>query len=380
MPSVGHPVSKPSHPGQALLWTVAILVSIGFLALYASSALKGHELTGNHLFFINKQLVALVCGMVIIIVFQWIPFHWIEKLPLPLMIFSLISLSLVFVPEAYVSVGGASRWLSLGPLRLQPAEPAKIALVMFLAKNMSRPGFRINTFRSGILPNLLALSLFCMLLMQQPDFGTAVLLVTVTLLMMFVSGTSLKFNLSAVLGGAALVILALLAAPYRMRRITSFMDPWSDFQAGGFQIIQSYLGFQNGGLTGAGLGESRQKLFFLPEAHTDFIFSVIGEEMGLAGSLLICLLFWNIVRLGLKISLHQPDPFKKLLAFGLTAMTGIQTAFNLGVVTGILPTKGIPLPLISNGLSSFIVYFLVIAILARLGQEVPLEARHAHKP
>ena len=375
MPEDTSALSQPArgNPGEAVLWTAGLLILIGFLALYTASALKAHELTGDHSFFLKKQAAALGCGLTLMFLFRWIPFSWIERLPLPLTIFSLLTLSLILIPHAYKEVGGALRWLNLGPVSFQPSEPAKLALVLFLAKNISRPSFKIKSLIGGSGSCLILPGLFCALLMVQPDFGTAVLLMLTCFIMMFIAGSSLKFNLASFALLSLLIAAALVSAPYRLRRITSFLDPWSDFKAGGFQIIQSYLGFQNGGLTGTGLGESRQKLFFLPEAHTDFIFSVIGEEMGFLGSALICLLFWNLLRLGIKIARMHTDPFKKNLALGITTLTGLQTIFNLGVVTGILPTKGIPLPLISNGLSSFVTYLFMLALLARLGQEVPIE-------
>lgn len=365
--------TEAPHPGIAVFWTAALLTLMGFLALYAASALKADELTGNHLFFFQRQLLTLAGSLVFFLAIQKIPFSWIEKFPLPLTIFSFITLAFILIPDAYKEAGGAARWIRLGPISFQPAEPAKLAIIMILAKNISRPNFNIKKLLSGPMSCLAIPAAFSFLLMLQPDFGTAVLLISLTFIMMIIAGSSVRFNLISIGILATLAFLALLSAPYRLRRIQSFLDPWSDFKAGGFQIIQSYLGFQNGGIAGVGLGESRQKLFFLPEAHTDFIFTVIGEEMGLLGSLFVCFLFFNLIRLGIKITLMHNDPFKKFLSLGITVMTGLQSLFNLCVVTGLLPTKGIPLPLISNGLTSFLVYLVMIALLIRLGREVPVE-------
>ena len=364
------PTPKPIYH-LYLIATAAILISIGLISLYAASAMKGAELYENSFYFMEKQLFAIGIGIGLILMFKWISFKFIEHLPLPLLIISLFLLSLILIPDAYKSVGGAARWINLGFISFQPSELAKLGLIFFLAKNLSREKNDAKNFTRGILPNLLVLIFFSFLLMLQPDFGTTILLVSITFLMIYVCGASYRFITASAISTISLGILGIMSAPYRWKRLTSFIDPWNDFKEGGFQIIQSYLGFQNGGALGAGLGESRQKLFFLPEAHTDFILSVIGEEMGLIGSLLICILYWNMVRLGFKIASIHTDHFKKLLAFGLTSLIALQSVFNIGVVTGILPTKGIPLPFISSGLSSLLIFFTVIAVLARLGQEVP---------
>ncbi|NRA43551.1 MAG: putative lipid II flippase FtsW [Oligoflexales bacterium] len=354
-----------------LIATAAVLVSIGLLSLYAASAMKGAELYNNSFYFMEKQLLAIAGGTCLILLFKWVSFKFIEHLALPLLIVSLLLLSLILIPQLYKTVGGAARWINFGFASFQPSELAKLGLIFFLAKNLSREKSDVTKFVRGILPNLLILMAFVVFLMLQPDFGTTVLLISLTFLMIYVSGASHGFILASTIATLSFGIVGIMSAPYRWKRLTSFIDPWNDFKEGGFQIIQSYLGFQNGGAFGAGLGESRQKLFFLPEAHTDFILSVIGEEMGLVGTLLICTLYWNMVRLGFRIASAHTDHFKKLLAFGLTSLIALQSVFNIGVVTGILPTKGIPLPFISSGLSSLLIFFTVIAVLARLGQEVP---------
>ncbi|MFK7823786.1 MAG: putative lipid II flippase FtsW [Oligoflexales bacterium] len=366
---------KANHH-RYLLATTAILIAIGLLSLYAASAMKGAELYENSFYFMEKQLFAIGIGIGLILWFKFISFKFIEHLALPLLVMSILLLSLILIPGVYKSVGGAARWINLGFASFQPSELAKFGLIFFLAKNLSREKNDVTNFRRGILPNLLVLMLFVIFLMLQPDFGTTVLLVSITFLMIYICGASYHFIIASAISTISLGILGIMSAPYRWKRLTSFIDPWNDFKEGGFQIIQSYLGFQNGGALGAGLGESRQKLFFLPEAHTDFILSVIGEEMGLLGSLLICTLYWNMIRIGFRIASIHTDHFKKLLAFGLTSLIALQSVFNIGVVTGILPTKGIPLPFISSGLSSLLIFFTVIAVLARLGQEVPnIDAR-----
>lgn len=360
-----HPISK------SIIWATFLLISLGILCLYATSALKGAEQLNSSFFFVKKQIITALVSCSLIIALQFFSYRSINHLTLPLLFSSLFFLSLIYLPGVFHKVGGASRWIRVFSVTFQPSELAKISLIFFLAKNLSRPKNDISNFRSGVLPNLIVVTIFVTLLLKQPDFGTAALLVLVFYSMLFLAGASLKLLAYSATTALCLAAIAIFSTPYRFKRVLSFLDPWQELQNGGFQIIQSYLGFQNGGVWGAGLGESRQKLFFLPEAHTDFIFSVIGEELGLIGSSLICLLFFFIVSLGLIVTYHQKNNFHKYLAFGITILIAGQSFFNLGVVMGILPTKGIPLPFISSGSSSLLVFSFAIGILAKLGQEVP---------
>lgn len=351
---------------NAIISCAATLTGLGLLAIYASSSMKGAQQLGNSLVFFRKQALVAFAGFGLIWLLQRIPWVWIEKITLAAYAFSLCTLGLIFVPGMYLVGGGAARWLHLGGLTFQPAELAKLSLILFLAKNLGRPGCHLTKFWSGVFPNLVAFGLFAICLMKQPDFGSTVLLGSLTFVLLFVAGLPGKYLLG--MGGTALagMIVAVLAAPYRMARLLSFLDPWAEVRGGGFQIIQSYVAFKNGGLLGTGLGESKQKLFFLPEAHTDFILSVIGEELGLVGILLMTCLFCYMCLLGIKVALSQTSRYKSLLAVGCTAMIGGQSALNMGVVMGLLPTKGMPLPFVSNGASSLLVFLVVTGILARL--------------
>jgi cell division protein FtsW len=277
----------------------------------------------------------------------------------------------------YSKVGGASRWLNLPIIGGQPSELAKLALVLFLARNLSRPKSDVESFTKGILPNLAVFALIAGLLLVQKDLGTPVLLFAVTFFMLLVAGVGRRFVTLAL--GLALtgVAGAVIVEPYRVARIMSFLDPWAAIKGSGFQIIQSFLAFRNGGLLGAGLGESRQKLFFLPEAHTDFILAVIGEEMGLLGVLLVVALFAYLTIVGYRITAQQTEPYRKFLGFGLTTVMALQAAVNMGVAMGLLPTKGIPLPFVSSGNSSLLAYLTLTALLARLAKDTTPEASDA---
>lgn len=352
--------------GKLLFSTTLLLVMTGLVMVYAASALKGEQQFNDAFMFIRKQAAVALAGLVLMAGVSKVPMRWIERMAVPLFLLAMSLLALIFVPGVYKTTGGAARWISLGGIRFQTSEVAKLALVFFLAKNLSRKDFNIDSWRAGILPNLAVFGCFAFLMMMQPDFGSTALMATVLFSMLFVSGLSWRY-----IGGGLLLALtgfvaAVVAAPYRLVRLTSFLDPWGSIQRGGFQIIQSFLAFQNGGLLGLGLGESRQKLFFLPEAHTDFILAVLAEELGFLGVTFLCLTFAYYCFLGFRISFLQAKPFPRYLAFGLTTMIGVQGVINMGVAMGLLPTKGIPLPFISSGASSLLMSLVSTAILLRL--------------
>lgn len=361
---------------KILFGATFLLTSIGCLAIYAASAIKGVELYQNPFFFVQKQVMVAALGFAVFIILQFIPLRWLRHLTLPLLGFTLLLLGLIVVPNVYQKVGGAYRWISLGPINMQPAELAKLAFIFFLARNLGRKGSERKHFTSIVIPNFIILFMFVGLLMLQPDFGSAALLFIVSIIMIYVAGAPMRFILYPLIVLSIGAIAAIIHSPYRYQRLVSFLDPWANVQRGGFQIIQSYLGFANGGLLGVGLGESRQKLFFLPEAHTDFIFSVIGEELGLVGVSFICCLLLFIFFLGFFIALQQKEAFFRFLCFGLTFILSLQAILNLAVVLGLLPTKGLTLPFISSGASSLLVSLFMIGIISRLGQEVRLNPKH----
>ena len=280
--------------------------------------------------------------MGIYIAIQRIDLKFIEKLTLPIIALSIILALGPLIPGIQHKVNGASRWIKFGPLTFQPAELCKLALILFLAKNLSRPGMNMLKLKSGIASNLSLFLIYALLLMLQPDFGSTVLLASVTFLMMFVAGLNRNYIIGAAVTGVFAVIAAILHAPYRLARLTSFLDPWKAVKEGGFQIIQSYIAFYNGNIFGTGLGNSKQKLFFLPEAHTDFILSVVGEELGLIGVSFVILCYLYLIKSGFEIAKSTSDCYKKYLAFGITTLISVQTSINMGVAMGLFPTKGMP--------------------------------------
>lgn len=360
------PIARGRFYRNALIFTVLILVGLGLLVIYTSSSIPAEVRFKDSLYFVRKQAMFGCLGFLAILALQWVPFRLIERIALPFIALTILLLTITLVPGLQHKANGAARWIDLGFFTFQPAEFGKLAWILFLAKSLSRSSSRIDKDAKAIAPNILLLGILSTLLMLQPDFGSTVVYCSMGFIMLFVAGLPIRYIVTAGalgLGGAA---AAIIHAPYRLKRITSFLDPWETIQTGGFQIVQSYLGFHNGGLLGAGFGESRQKLFFLPEAHTDFILSVIGEEAGLIGVFLVLACFAYIAWLGMKITGLQTETFKKFLALGLSALISIQAIVNMGVAMGLLPTKGMPLPFVSFGSSSLLSFLLMIGILAKL--------------
>jgi len=360
--------TSTSQIESGLILAAFMLVALGLIAIYAASAMKGLQSSDDPFLFVKKQALVAVAGFSMIFLAKKSNPHLIKKIPLPLLLVSFILLALILVPGAYSKVGGASRWLNLPFFRIQPAEIAKLAIVLFLAKSLSRVSSRLDDMKS-VLPNIAVVGLFALLLMLQPDFGSTFLIIVIMFGMLIVAGLPKILIFLSMISVAFFGASAVILAPYRMKRILAFLDPWSQIKQGGFQIIQSYLAFQNGGLWGTGLGESKQKLFFLPEAHTDFILSVIGEELGFFGVLLVICLFFYISWLGFRIARNQDNPFFKHTAFGLSLLLSFQSLFNICVVMGLLPTKGIPLPFVSNGASSLFTFLLLIALLVSINRD-----------
>jgi len=317
-----------NHSSHGLLVASFLLTTIGLVMVYAASAMKGLQQFSDAFLFIRKQALVAGAGFIMNWCIGQMRERQLRLLTLPLLALATGLLAMIFVPGVYKMGGGASRWMSLAGIRFQPSELAKLALVFFLAKNLARDRFSIDSFRRGIFPNLLVFGMLATLMMMQPDFGSTVLMGLVLVSMLFVAGLNTKY-IAACAGAALLLVAAAVAvAPYRLARLTSFLDPWSEMQRGGFQIIQSYLAFQNGGFAGVGLGESKQKLFFLPEAHTDFILAVIAEELGFLGVSLVVSLFAMFLFCGVRIAMNQKTHYRRNLAFGLTFLIGIQAAIN----------------------------------------------------
>jgi len=351
-----------------LFFTVAALLAVGIIMVLSTSYLYAQERFSDGAYFFRKQLTAVGIGLVGLFVAALLSPQTYRRLAYPLLALTLALLILILIPGIGLSRGGARRWLPLGNFVFQPGELAKLSLVLYLAHSVAKKGERIRTFTIGVLPHLIIGGIFLGLILLEPDLGTALILGLVLFLMLFVAGAKFSHLLLTGLAALPVLILFVIGADYRLRRLIAFLDPWKDASNSGFQIIQSYIAFGSGQFWGLGLGQSRQKLFYLPEAHTDFIFSVIGEELGLLGALIVLALFGFIILRGLRLALRIDEPFGQYLAFGLTSLLGLQALIHMGVVMGLMPTKGLVLPFISYGGSAMVMNLTEAGILLSLSR------------
>jgi len=349
-----------------LLFPVLFLVGIGIVMVYSASSAIAMKKFGSDYYFLKKQAVFAVIGICALVACRHIPYTVYRPLAYPLLALSILLLAAVLFSPFGVTAGGSSRWLRLGPIRFQPSEFARLALIVYLAYSMERKADRIGEFSIGFLPHVVVLGVLSALVLKQPDFGSAAILAFLTWLMMFVGGVKLTYLLSSCVLGVVAGAFIITHAGYRARRLMSFLDPWQYSSDAGYQIVHSLMAFGSGGWWGAGIGNGVQKLFYLPEPHTDFIFSVIGEALEETGVLLIILLYLLIVWKGIRIARHAPDLFGCFLAVGLTAALALQICINMGVTLGLLPTKGLTLPFLSYGGTSLVLNMATVGILMNI--------------
>jgi cell division protein FtsW len=364
-------VPRKVTPDMWLFGVAVMLLSAGVVMVYSASAVVAADRFGDPYFFLKKQLFWALLGSVGMLVAVRVDYRRLERFALPALVLAGVLLVLVLIPPIGQAINGTRRWIRLGPVSFQPAELAKVALVFYLAAFVARRQEEVADVRRGILPPLLVAGSFAALVLVQPDLGNCLTLVALTFGLLYLAGSPVRYLAWAIAPALPLLVLAIYAAPYRLRRVTAFWDPWADPRGSGFQIIQSWLAFGNGGLLGQGIGASRQKLFYLPESHTDFIFAVVGEELGFVGAAAFVALFAVLIWRGLRVGLRTAEPFGAYLALGITLLIATQTLVNLGVVTGLLPTKGLPLPFISFGGSALSMTMLSTGVLLNISQ-------HAH--
>lgn len=345
-----------------ILLPVVILLGIGIIMVFSSSAL----ISSDAFYYLKRQLLWAGLGIIGLLFVMQVKYTVLKQLAVPILGISVILLLLVLI----VGVGarGSARWLDVGGLTLQPSETIKLAMVIFLAASLADNRWRLRSLVHGVGPYMILMAVVCLLILAQPDLGTAVAVAGTTYLMLTVAGAERShLSLLAVLSLSA-VAAAIAIAPYRMARFTAFLNPWADPQKTGYQTIQSLLAIGSGGLFGTGLGHGRQKLYYVPENHTDFIFAILAEELGFIGAALVVGLFLILIWRGINTALKAPDVFGTLLAAGLTIMIGVQTLINMGVVTGLLPVTGITLPLVSYGGSSLVFSLLGVGILLNISR------------
>lgn len=337
------------------------LVIFGCIMVYSASCYSAEYRYKNQFFFLYKQLFGVALGIFALVFFYFFDYHLLKKFRYWILGVSVILLTLVFVPGFGVQSYGANRWVNLLGISIQPSEIAKFALVLFLAYYLSEKHDKIKTFK-GLLPPLCVAGVLCVLVIIEPSMSVTMCLGMVTLLMLIIGGMSKKHTLLFSSMAAAGVPLLILAEPYRLKRLFAFLNPWASPQGEGFQLIQSLYSLGNGGFFGVGLFNSRQKYLFLPFAESDFIFSIIGEELGFCGCCLLMAAYFSLVWLLFKIGLNAKDRFGCLLACGIGIVIAVQTLLNIAVVTGSIPPTGLPLPFISSGGTSVAVFMGAIGI------------------
>ena len=351
-----------------LFLVTAILLAIGTVMIYSSSSAFAYELYGSSAYFLKRHLLFMLVGLIAAVALMSFDYGKLKNFTKPFLLFSILLLIAVFIPGIGRAAGGARRWISLGPISFQPSEIAKMALVFYAADVLARKQSEIKDFLYGLLPLMMALGACMVLILLEPDLGTAIALACLIIIMAFIAGVDIKQLLSMTIPGLIAIIGLIAMKPYRIKRIMAFWNPWNDPRGSGFQIIQSMIAMGTGGLFGVGLAHSKQKLFYLPEAHTDFIFSIIGEELGLVGTLGTVLLFAIFIWLGFRIAYSARDLFGQFLAFGLVTMLALQVIINIAAVTGSIPTKGMPLPFISSGGTSLVYSLASVGLLLNIAK------------
>lgn len=364
------PSTTPYAAGLTVL--VVALLLVGLLMVYSASYARAYEQTGDPNFFLKRQLVAAVAGLIVFVVCALVPAQRWMSVDVLLLGVSVVLVLATLIPG--VAVG--SRWIRLGPMNVQPTELLKVALIIYVAASLCRRRQRVREFSQGVWPHLLVAAGAAMLSIKQPDFGMALMFLSITYFLLFLGGTRFKHLLVTILAALPPLVLLMVAAPYRRARLLSFLDPFGDAANGGYQTIQSLVSLGSGGVWGRGLGGSVEKLGYLPAAHTDFIFSVVGEELGIVGTLTIVVGFILLGYLGFRIAVQAADRFSALVAAGITFTLCLQALLNVGVAVGLLPVTGLTLPFISYGGSSLLASLAMAGILVSIGRDAVRGGAH----
>lgn len=365
------PTSRPMD--RTVLVVTYMLTLIGLIIMFSASGVMAETRYGDATFFLKRQSLWLLLGLLVL--------HWVAQRDYTMwqtlapygLVLTFVLLVLVLIPVLGTQVNGARRWLRVAGFSIQPGEIAKLAIVLYLASFLVRKEQDLVTFSRGMLAPMAVVGMFAGLLLLEPDMGTAVVLTLLLFGLLFLGGARLPHLLVMAVLLLAVAYTLIMQSDYRRRRLLNFMDPWQDPTDAGFQLTQSFVALGNGGIFGVGLGEGRQKLFFLPEAHADFVLALVGEELGFLGTGLLIGLFAVLIVKGFKIAGRAPDAFGRHLAGGVTLLVGIQVLINMSVVSGLLPTKGLTLPFVSYGGSSLIVSLMAIGILLSISRAGPAD-------
>ena len=360
---------RSPYPDTGLLLCVAGLLVFGWVMIYSSSALFAENRYQDQFFFLKKQLLWSMIGLMAFLAAANIPFSFWQSNIKPIYFVTLALLVLVLLVGPKIS--GARRWIHVPGFSFQPSEAAKIVMVFLVADYMDRRQSRLKDFKRGLMPLLLLAGTMLGLILVEPDLGTPVLMAGVLFTLLLLGGAQWKHFFLLGLAALPVVVIAVMKVRYRLERLFAYMDPWSDAQGKGYQLIQSLIAMGSGGYFGKGFGNSRLKISNLPECHTDFIFSVLGEELGLIGTLFCASLFLFLCMRALKIAKKAPDAFSRLVAAGIGLTIGYQALINMGVACGLFPTKGMPLPFISFGGSSLLITLFSVGLLANVSRRIP---------
>lgn len=360
--------AKPKQIDPILLFIVVALMGVGLVMVYSASSITSLAQMSDGLYYFKRQLLWVVIGLAAMLLTSGIPYHKLEKLSVPLLGVAIFLLILVLIPGVARDIGGAKRWIRFGSLGFQPSEFAKMCFVLYMAHSITARQKVIKSFMHGMLPDLIVTGIVFALIYKEPNLSTATLIGGTYFAMYFLGNGSLA-NLGGLAAcGIVMVVSLMFGASYRMRRFTAFLDPWENAKTSGYHIIQSLVAIGSGGVWGLGLGESRQKFFILPERHTDFIFAITCEELGLVGGIAVLLLFFILIWRGLYIASRAPSMFGFLTAAGITCVIGLQVVVNISVVLSLMPTTGVTLPFISYGGSSTLFLAIGVGILLNISR------------
>jgi cell division protein FtsW len=361
-------MNKSSQFDHILFFVVIALMGLGLIMVYSASSVASLATLADGLYYFKRQLVWVISGLLAMIGFSHLPYRKLESMAVPLLGFAIFFLILVLIPGVSRDIGGARRWLRFGGIGFQPSEFAKICFIIYMAHSINVRQDRIKSFLYGLLPDLFVTAIVFFLIYKAPNLSNAALVFGTYLTLYFVGNGPIVNLMGLITGGLVLVFALIFHAGYRIRRFWAFLNPWDSAQTTGYHIIQSLVAIGSGGLLGLGLGQSRQKFFILPERHTDFIFAIICEELGLLGGIVVIALFFIFLWRGIYIASRAPDLFGYLLACGITAIVGLQVIVNIAVVLSLMPTTGITLPFISYGGSSLVFLSVGVGILLNISR------------
>ena len=358
------------EPANVIMYLVTTLLVIGVIMIYSTSSAKTTEGAGSMNIIFLKHVAWVIIAVTGMLIMMRTDYHYLQKYSMVIFIVALAGLAVVLIPEIGAKINGSRRWIRVGVFGYQPSEFAKLAMIIFMSGYIAKNREKMATFTKGFVIPIIFIGVVSLLILKEPDFGTAMFITAVSFILIMVGGTRIVYVIFTLIASIPHIYQIMHKIPtYQHNRLLAFLDPWKDPMGIGYQIIQSWIALGSGGIAGLGLGESRQKLFFLPMSDNDFVFSIIGEEFGFMGTTCIIIMFALFAWQGMRICKTAPDAFGFFLALGITASIALQAAINVAVVTGSIPPKGLPLPFISTGGSSILLSLLGVGILLNIARQ-----------